>query len=100
MKLTEYFIKNSVTAVILNCVIVLIGALCLNHLSVREYPDIRFPVITIITDYPNASAEVVETSVTNILEDQLAAVEGLESIQSFSNTNNSRIMLKFHANIL
>ncbi len=99
MKLTGYFIKHPVSAIILNCTIILIGILCFNHLNVREYPDIQFPTITVNTSYPNASSEVVETSVTNILEDQLAAVEGLTEIKSSSSPDHSRIAMKFVSNM-
>lgn len=82
-------------AIILNCMILLLGILCFHSLPLREYPNISFPVITISTNYPNASPELVESVVTNPLEEQLAGVEGLESIISRSNTGNSYITLRF-----
>ncbi len=82
MRLTSYFIKHPVSAIILNCMIIVIGILCFYNLSVREYPDISFPTITVYANYPNASPDLVETSVTNILEDRLAGIEGLETITS------------------
>lgn len=97
MKLPRYFIKHPVIAIILNCMIVVIGLLCLYSLSVREYPNISFPTITVYTAYPNASPSLVETSVTNILEDQLAGLEGLESITSESSVGRSDITLLFRA---
>ncbi len=95
MKITDYFIKHPVSSVILNAVVILIGILCLYNLQIREYPDIKIPLITVETIYPNASAELVESSVTNILEDELAAIEGLDDIRSWSSSNRSRIMMKF-----
>ncbi|AYK03069.1 efflux RND transporter permease subunit [Legionella sainthelensi] len=95
MKFTSYFLKHPVMAIILNCMILLLGILCFHSLPLREYPNISFPVITISTNYPNASPELVESVVTNPLEEQLAGVEGLESIISRSNTGNSYITLRF-----
>lgn len=97
MKLTSYFIKHPVSAIILNSMIIIIGILCLYNLSVREYPDISFPTITVYASYPNASPDLVETSVTNILEDRLAGIEGLENITSQSNAGSSQITLLFRA---
>lgn len=97
MKLTSYFIKHPVMAIVLNSLIVLLGMLCWNNLSVREYPDISFPVITVSAYYPNASPDLVESSVTNILEDRLAGVEGLDSITSQSSASRVEITLLFHA---
>lgn len=95
MKFTSYFLKHPVIAIILNCMILLLGILCFHSLPLREYPNISFPIITISTHYPNASPELVESVVTNPLEEQLAGVEGLESITSRSNAGNSYITLRF-----
>lgn len=95
MKFTSYFLKHPVIAIILNSMILLLGILCFHSLSLREYPDISFPVITVNTHYPNASPELVESVVTNVLEDQLAGVEGLELMTSRSNPGKSYITLRF-----
>lgn len=100
MKLTSYFIKHPVIAIILNCMIIVIGLLCIHSLPLREYPDISFPMITVSSTYPNASPELVETSVTNILEERLAGIEGLETISSQSSSGSSRITLLFRAGTL
>jgi multidrug efflux pump len=95
MKITHYFIKHPVIALILNAMILIIGALCFNTLSLREYPEIQFPDVSVQTQYPNASAELVETSVTYILEDQLAGIEGIDSIVSDSKNGISVINISF-----
>lgn len=97
MKLTSYFIKHPVIAIILNCMIVVLGLLSFYSLSIREYPNISFPTITVQTTYPNASPDLVESAVTNILEDRLAGIEGLENITSQSNSGFSQISLIFGA---
>lgn len=95
MKFTSYFLKHPVISIILNCMILLLGILCFHSLPLREYPNISFPIITVNTHYPNASPELVESVVTNVLEDQLAGVEGLEMMTSRSNAGSSYISLRF-----
>ncbi|KTD21137.1 efflux RND transporter permease subunit [Legionella londiniensis] len=97
MKVTTYFIEHPVIAIVLNIMLGVLGILCLYNLSVREYPQITFPIINISAVYPNASSELVESSVTNILEDRLAGIEGLDTITSQSNNGSSSITLKFQA---
>ena len=98
MKITSYFIKHPVTAIILNCMIIMIGILCFYNLQLREYPKITLPSLSVTTIYPNASADLVESSITNILEDQLAGVEGIDTITSSSMYGTSVINLNFLPN--
>lgn len=95
MKITDFFIKHPVIALIFNAMIILLGYLSFTTLSVREYPDVDFPRIEVKTYYPNASPEVVESAVTNPLEDQLAGIEGIDSITSSSKHGSSTIWLTF-----
>lgn len=95
MKLTTFFIKHPVIAVVLNAMIVIIGLMCLKNVSVREYPNVNLPALSIHANYPNASAELVESSVTDILEDQLAGVEGVETMTSQSRQGACSIDLVF-----
>lgn len=99
MSITDYFIKKPVTTIILNCLLMLVGFLSFKQLPIREYPDVKYPVITVSTNFPNASAEVVEYSVTNILEEKLSGVEGLDVIKSFSNPGRSFIELNLKPNV-
>ncbi|MGQ3890905.1 multidrug efflux RND transporter permease subunit LpeB [Legionella sp. CNM-4043-24] len=97
MKLTRYFIEHPVIAIVLNSLIVMLGLLCWYNLPVREYPNISFPVISVNASYPNASPELIESSVTNILEDRLAGVEGLDTITSQSSAGRAEITLLFRS---
>ncbi|KTC86624.1 efflux RND transporter permease subunit [Legionella brunensis] len=97
MKLPNYFIKHPVIAIVFNCVLIVLGLLCLHALPIREYPNISFPIITVSTAYPNASSELVESAVTNVLEERLAGVEGLETITSQSSSGSSYITLSFRS---
>ena len=95
MNITTYFLRHPVTAFVLNAMIVVVGLLCFDSLSVREYPEVQIPEVEVEAYYPNASAELVESSVTNPMEDKLAGVEGIETITSNSQHGGSFIDITF-----
>ncbi|HEV8503193.1 MAG TPA: efflux RND transporter permease subunit [Casimicrobiaceae bacterium] len=95
MQLPEICIKRPVFATVLSLVIVLIGLISYQRLPVREYPRIDEPVVSVSTTYRGASAEVVESQVTKILEDSLAGIEGVEVMTSQSRSETSRINVRF-----
>lgn len=97
MQLPEFFIKRPVFASVLSAMIVAVGLVSLQNIAVREYPDVTLPTLTVMAHYPNASAELVETRVTNPLEDSLAGVPGLKAMSSQTTDNNSEIKLFFKA---
>ncbi|MEI6547801.1 MAG: efflux RND transporter permease subunit, partial [Burkholderiales bacterium] len=68
MSLSEICIRRPVFATVLSLVLMLLGAVCYDRLSVREYPKIDLPVVTVDTKYLGASAEIVETQVTKVME--------------------------------
>ncbi len=79
----------------MSLVLVLVGLVSYERLSVREYPAIDPPVITVETTYPGASASIVETQVTQVLEDSLAGIEGIDFITSISRQESSQITVTF-----
>jgi multidrug efflux pump len=81
MMLPEICIKRPVFATVLSLIILLVGAISYSRLSVREYPRIDEPVVSVQTTYRGASAEVVESQVTKPLEDSLAGIEGVEIVE-------------------
>lgn len=95
MKFTEYFIQHKVAAIIINAMILIVGVMAFRNIIIREYPDIKLPIISIMTIYPNANPELVESSVTNYLEDEISAVSNIKSISSESNQNQSFIFVHF-----
>ncbi len=95
MKLSEVSIRRPVFATVMSLVLVLIGLVCYERLSVREYPAIDPPVITVETTYPGASAAIVETQVTKVLEDTLSGIEGIDFISSISRQESSQITVTF-----
>ena len=95
MTLPELSIKRPVFATVMSLVLVLLGLVCYQRLSVREYPAIDPPVVTVQTSYPGASAAIVESQVTQVLEDSLAGIEGIDFITSISRQESSQITVTF-----
>ena len=95
MLLPEICIKRPVFATVLSLIILLIGLISYTRLSVREYPRIDEPVVSVQTTYRGASAEVIESQVTKPLEDSLAGIEGVEVMTSQSRSESSQINVRF-----
>jgi len=96
MILSEVCIKRPVFASVLSLVIVLIGLISYSRLTVREYPNIDEPIVSVSTTYKGASPEVIESQVTKPLEDQLAGIEGVNVMTSRSRSERSYINIKFN----
>src|SRR6202008_665074 len=96
MTLPEACIRRPVFATVLSVIVLLIGLISYSRLSVREYPRIDEPVVTVETRYLGASAEVVESQITKVLEDSLAGIEGVDVMTSFSRSETSRINVRFN----
>jgi multidrug efflux pump len=95
MTLPELCIRRPVFATVLSLVIVLVGLVCFQRLSVRQYPAIDPPVVTVQTRYPGASAAIMESQVTEVLENSLAGIEGVDVMSSSSREESSQITLSF-----
>lgn len=96
MILSDVSIRRPVLATVMNLLLVAFGAVAFTRLQVREYPDIEPPVVSIETTYPGAAASVVERRVTQVLEDQIAGVEGIKTVSSTSSDGVSDISIEFH----
>ncbi len=95
MKLSEVSIERPVLATVMSLLIVIFGSISLLRLPNRELPDVDSPVVSVTTVYPGAAAEVVETSITQPLEDQLIAIEGVKHLVSASREQVSEISVEF-----
>ncbi len=95
MQLAETSIRRPVFATVLSLLIVLIGAVSFTRLSVREYPKIDEPVVSVTTTFTGASSEVMEAQVSKVLEDSLSGIEGVDVITSQSRQERSQISVRF-----
>ena len=95
MKLSEISIQRPVLASMMSLLLVLFGVIGLMRLPVRELPDIDPPIVNVQTVYPGASAGVIETQITEPLEDALSSVEGIKKLTSESREQLSSITIEF-----
>src|SRR5688572_1683302 len=95
MQFAERFIRRPVLASMVSLGLVLVGLIGYTRLPVREFPDADSPVVTVTTLLPGASPQVVESAVTDILEEELSSVEGLRTMSSSSAEQISTITLEF-----
>jgi multidrug efflux pump len=95
MILSEISVRRPVFATVVSLLLTIIGFMAANRLAIREYPDISAPIVSIDTRYRGATAEVVETKITQLIENQVAGLEGIDKITSASAEERSRITIEF-----
>ena len=98
MLLSDVSVKRPVFATVLSLILLVLGLIAFTRLPLRELPNIDPPIVSIDTTYTGASAAVVETRVTQVLEDSVAGIEGVESVQSSSRNGRSSITMEFTLN--
>jgi multidrug efflux pump len=95
MQLSDLCIRRPVFATVLSLVVILVGLVAFGRLSVREYPNIDPPVVLVQTDYRGASAEVIESTVTRVLEESIAGIEGIDYLRSTTRQERSQVVVRF-----
>ena len=96
MKLSELSIQRPVLATVMSLGILLFGALSFTFLPVREYPQTDSPIVSVSTFYRGANPQVVETEITDVLEEQLSTIEGVKLLTSSSQEQVSNITIEFN----
>jgi multidrug efflux pump len=95
MRLSETSVRRPVLAVVISLLLIIFGLVSLDRLAVREYPDVDRPVVSVTTSYNGASAQVIETKVTQVIEDSIAGIEGILKIESDSEDERSQVRIEF-----
>ncbi|MBB1486634.1 efflux RND transporter permease subunit [Oceanospirillum sediminis] len=95
MVLSEVSIKRPVFATVMSLLLLLVGIIAYDRLSVREYPNIDVPTVSVETTYSGANASIIESQVTNVLEDSLSGIEGIDFMTSSSSSGKSEITINF-----
>lgn len=95
MTLSDISVRRPVFAAVIATLMVLVGIVGFLNLPVREYPDTEPPIVSVGTSYTGAAASVVETRVTQVLENALAGIEGIQTITSRSRDGQSEITIEF-----
>lgn len=96
MILSDFSVRRPVFATVVSLLLVILGFAALLNLPVRQYPDIDPPVVSIETVYRGASADVIETKITQLIEDRIAGLEGIEKLTSSSREERSSIRVEFN----
>ncbi len=95
MMLSDISVKRPVFASVLALLLVVFGFVAFTRLPLREYPDVDPPIVSVSTTYPGASAAVIESRITQIIEDRVAGIEGVKFINSRSVDGRSSISIEF-----
>ncbi|AMO58334.1 hypothetical protein GZ77_21665 [Endozoicomonas montiporae] len=98
MILSDLAIKRPVVACVINLLLIVFGILAFNSLPLREYPDVSAPVVSVAANYDGASADIMESRVAKVIEDQLSGIRGVRSIDSMSSDGRTRINIEFENN--
>ena len=93
--LSDISIKRPVFAAVISLILVIFGLASMKDLAIREYPDIDAPIVSIITLYKGAPATIIESQVTQIIEESVSGIEGVKQITSKSREERSEVTIEF-----
>ncbi|MCS7014090.1 MAG: efflux RND transporter permease subunit [Chloroherpetonaceae bacterium] len=99
MSLSEISIRRPVLAIVMSLIIVLLGAIGFLYLGVREYPAVDPPIITVTTNYVGANADIIESQITEPLEESINGAQGIRTITSTSSDGVSSITIEFNLEV-
>lgn len=95
MKISDLSVRRPVFATVLSLMMLILGVMATLKLSVREYPDVSRPIVGVSVFYRGANAAVIESRVTQVIEDEIAGIEGVEKLTSSSLDQFARINIEF-----
>ncbi len=95
MTLSEISIKRPVLATVFAIIVVMLGVVGYIYLGVREYPSVDPPIVTVQTNYTGANADIIESQITEPLEEQINSVDGIKTLSSISTDGRSTITVEF-----
>jgi hydrophobe/amphiphile efflux-1 (HAE1) family protein len=98
MRLPSISIERPVLTIVMSLVILIFGGIGFTYLGVREFPSVDPPIITVTTNYPGANADIIESQITERLEEAINSVPGVETITSVSSDGRSTITVEFDLN--
>ena len=99
MNLPSICINRPVFSIVLSLLIVLFGVIGYTYLGVREYPNVDPPIVTVSTSYTGANADVIESQITEPLEESINGIAGIRSLTSSSSDGRSRIRVEFELGV-
>lgn len=99
MSLSSISIKRPVLATVFSLVIILFGIIGMTYLGVREFPSVDPPIISVRTSYPGANSDVIETQITEPLEQSINGIPGIRTLTSSSRQGSSNITVEFELSV-
>jgi len=99
MSISSVSIKRPVLAMVMSIVIIIFGAIGFYSLGVREFPSVDPPIITVTTNYPGANADIIESQITEPLEEAVNQVQGIRTMTSISSDGRSTITVEFNLDL-
>ena len=97
--LSEISIKRPVLTIVMSVVIILFGVIGFTYLGIREFPSIDLPVVTVQTTYPGANADIIESQITEPLEESINGISGIRTLSSSSRDGRSQITVEFELSV-
>ena len=94
MLISDISVRRPVFAAVISLILVIVGMISLSGMSIREFPDIQRPIVSVDTRYRGAASDIVERRVTQVIEDQVAGIAGITKMSSVSYDEVSRIALE------
>ncbi len=95
MVISDFSVRRPVVAIVASLMLCVFGLYSLTQMPVRETPNVDRPVVSVNVNYPGAAAEVVETRVVKLLEDQISGIAGIKSITAFARDGNGWLNIEF-----
>lgn len=95
MLISDLSVRRPVFAAVISLILIIVGLMSVRGMTIREYPDIQRPVVSISTRYRGAASDIVERKVTQVIEDQVSGISGVDKISSVSFDEVSRITIEF-----
>ena len=99
MSLSSLSIRRPVLSIVMSLVIVIFGIVGFTSLGVREFPNVDAPIVNVMTSYPGANADVVESQITEPLEESISGIAGIRTLRSNSSDGRSRITVEFELGV-
>ncbi|MGY8895923.1 MAG: efflux RND transporter permease subunit [Gammaproteobacteria bacterium] len=95
----DFLVRQKKLALVFSISVIALGLVSLNNIQRDQFPDVDFEIMTIVTSYPGASPEDVEQNITNVIEDELSSVTGIDKFTSTSRAGVSSIVITFSQDV-
>jgi len=99
MNISELSLRRPVLAIVMNIILVIFGVIGFSYLGIRDYPAIDPPNVNVRTNYSGANADIIESQITEPLEEAINGIAGIRNISSVSAVGASNINIEFELGV-